>query len=66
MKQVIQNMKTGITSIQDVAVPAVRPGMILIKTAASMVSAGTEKTVVEFAERAWLIRHVHALTLSGR
>ena len=51
MKQVIQNMKTGITSIQDVAVPAVRPGMILIKTAASMVSAGTEKTVVEFAEK---------------
>ncbi len=51
MKQVLQNMKTGKTTVEDVPVPIPRPGMALIKTAASLVSAGTERMVVEFAEK---------------
>jgi predicted dehydrogenase len=51
MKQVLQNMKTGKTTVKDVPAPAARPGMALVRTAASLVSAGTERMVVEFAEK---------------
>lgn len=37
--------------IAEVPVPTPRPGMVLIKTAASLVSAGTERMLVEFAEK---------------
>jgi predicted dehydrogenase/threonine dehydrogenase-like Zn-dependent dehydrogenase len=51
MKQLIQNMKTGRTTIEEVPVPAPRPGQALVRVAASLVSAGTERMVVEFAEK---------------
>lgn len=51
MKQLIQNLRTGETKVIDVPVPAVQPGTVLIRTAASLVSAGTERMVVEFGEK---------------
>jgi predicted dehydrogenase/threonine dehydrogenase-like Zn-dependent dehydrogenase len=51
MKQVLQNMRTGKTSVEDVPVPAPRPGMALVRTCVSLVSAGTERSLVEFAEK---------------
>jgi predicted dehydrogenase len=54
MKQLLQNMKNGATTIVDVPVPTPRAGMALVKTAASLVSAGTERMVVEFAEKSYL------------
>ncbi|MHB8112874.1 MAG: bi-domain-containing oxidoreductase [Bellilinea sp.] len=51
MKQLLKNMRDGQTLVADVPVPAVRPGMALIRTAASLVSVGTERMVVEFAEK---------------
>jgi predicted dehydrogenase len=51
MKQVLQNMRSGKTSVEDVPAPTPRPGMALIRTAASLVSAGTERMLVEFAEK---------------
>ncbi len=51
MKQVIQNMKTGLTSVEDIPIPSITPGSVLVRTAASLVSAGTERSVVEFAEK---------------
>jgi len=51
MKQLIQNMKTGETSVVDVPVPIPQPGMALVHTAASLVSVGTERMVVAFAEK---------------
>jgi len=51
MKQLLQNMKTGKTSIEDVPIPSSHPGMALVKTKASLVSAGTERMLVEFAEK---------------
>ena len=54
MKQLLQNMKNGATTIVDVPVPTPRAGMALVKTAASLVSAGTERMVVEFAEKNYL------------
>ena len=51
MKQVLQSLKTGETLVAEVPVPAARPGMVLVRTAASLVSAGTERMVVSFAEK---------------
>jgi predicted dehydrogenase/threonine dehydrogenase-like Zn-dependent dehydrogenase len=51
MKQLIQNMRDGKTTIADVPRPLVRPGTLLIRTARSLVSTGTERMLVEFAEK---------------
>ncbi len=54
MKQVIQDVRSGETSVIDVPVPVTGPGMALVRTAASLVSAGTERSVVEFAGKSLL------------
>ena len=51
MKQLLQNIKTGKSSVEDVPVPSLQKGQVLVKVAASLVSAGTERMVVEFAEK---------------
>jgi predicted dehydrogenase/threonine dehydrogenase-like Zn-dependent dehydrogenase len=51
MKQLLQNIKNGKTTIEDVPVPTPREGMALVKVSASLVSVGTERMVVEFAEK---------------
>ena len=51
MKQLLQNLRNGKTIIAEVPMPTPRRGMALISTAASLVSAGTERMVVEFAEK---------------
>src|SRR5512144_304921 len=54
MKQLLQNMRDGRTEVADVPCPAPRPGTALVRTEASLVSAGTERMVVEFAEKSLL------------
>lgn len=49
MKQVLLNLKDRKTEVVDVPAPQVRDGSILIRTAISLVSAGTERNLVEFA-----------------
>ena len=51
MKQLLQNMRDGIASVEEVPVPSPRDGMALIKTETSLVSAGTERMVAEFAAK---------------
>ena len=51
MKQLLQNLKTGKSTVQDVPVPTPGRGQALVKVEASLVSAGTERMVVEFAEK---------------
>ena len=51
MKQVIQSFKTGELTVADVPLPVLRPQGILVRNAASLVSAGTERMVVDFAEK---------------
>jgi predicted dehydrogenase/threonine dehydrogenase-like Zn-dependent dehydrogenase len=51
MKQLLQNMRDGKAAVEEVPVPTPRAGMALVKTEASLVSAGTERMVVEFAEK---------------
>ncbi|MHB8778491.1 MAG: bi-domain-containing oxidoreductase [Anaerolineales bacterium] len=59
MKQLLQNIKNGKTMVEDVPVPTPRAGMALVKVAASLVSAGTERMVVEFAEKS-LVGKAHS------
>src|SRR5688500_2172917 len=51
MKQVLQNRKSGKVSIGEVPVPAVQPGRVLVRTVASLISAGTERASVESARK---------------
>jgi predicted dehydrogenase/threonine dehydrogenase-like Zn-dependent dehydrogenase len=51
MKQIIQSFKTGDLTISDVPAPAVQFQGILVLTSASLVSAGTERMLVDFAEK---------------
>ncbi len=51
MKQLLQNLKNGKTTVEEVPRPIPRPGMALVKTAASLVSAGTERMLVDFARQ---------------
>ena len=51
MKQLFQNMKNGETRIKDLPIPHPGKGSALIHTAYSLVSAGTERTLVEFSEK---------------
>ena len=54
MKQVLQNLRTGETTVLDVPVPKPKPGEALVRNAASLVSAGTERMLVEFASKSLL------------
>jgi predicted dehydrogenase/threonine dehydrogenase-like Zn-dependent dehydrogenase len=54
VKQVLQNLKNGETIVADVPAPVPREGMVLVQTAASLLSAGTERMVVSFAEKSLL------------
>ena len=47
MKQVLQNRKDGTPSVVDVPVPALQKGRVLVRTAASLISSGTERAAVE-------------------
>ena len=51
MKQLLQNLRTGETTVVEVPVPQVKPGMALVRTAASLVSPGTERMLVDFASK---------------
>jgi len=51
MKQLLQNMKTGQALIEDVPVPQPGNDSALVRTAYSLVSAGTERMLVSFAKQ---------------
>ncbi len=50
MKQIIQDLKNGNTLLEEVPVPQVKSGCVLIKTTRSLVSLGTERMLVEFGK----------------
>ncbi|HOE69510.1 MAG TPA: bi-domain-containing oxidoreductase [Brevefilum sp.] len=54
MKQLLQNMKTGQAVVAEVPMPTPGDGMALIRTANSLVSAGTERMLVSFAKQGLL------------
>lgn len=50
MKQIMQNLKTGETSLEELPVPVPGKGQVLIRSSVSLVSLGTEKMLVEFSK----------------
>ncbi|TAM48963.1 MAG: dehydrogenase [Paraburkholderia sp.] len=54
MKQVLQNLKDGRTTLWDVPMPAMSRGSLLIETGSTLLSSGTERMLVDFG-RASLI-----------
>ena len=50
MKQILQDLKNGITEVAEVPAPKVLPGTLIIKTKASIISAGTERMLVDFGK----------------
>ena len=50
MKQIIQDLKKGDTILEEVPVPRVKAGSVLIKTTRSLVSLGTERMLVDFGK----------------
>ena len=50
MKQVLQNLKTGITEVTDVPCPRAGRGQLLIRSSHTLVSAGTERMLVDFGK----------------
>ncbi len=54
MKQILQNLNTGETEVADVPIPALRKGSLLINTRRSLISAGTERMLVEFGKSGFI------------
>jgi predicted dehydrogenase len=54
MKQVLQNLRNGETIVAEVPQPTPQAGEALVCNAVSLVSVGTERMLVEFAEKSLL------------
>lgn len=54
MKQIIQSYKTGKMELVEVPIPGCDERGILVQTAVSLVSAGTEKMIIELAKKSLL------------
>jgi len=54
MKQILQNLKNGETVLEEVPAPRARAGALLIRTSTSLVSAGTERMLVDFGKANYL------------
>ncbi|WP_313950214.1 bi-domain-containing oxidoreductase [Accumulibacter sp.] len=50
MKQILQNLKTGATQVAEVPCPRASSGQLLIRTTRSLISAGTERMMVDFGK----------------
>jgi polar amino acid transport system substrate-binding protein len=54
MKQILQNFKTGAVTVADVPAPVAGRGRVLVRTATSLISAGTERMAVELGRKSLL------------
>ena len=54
MKQLFQSLANGSALLADLPSHPVAPGHVLIRTSCSLVSAGTERMLVEFGKANWL------------
>ena len=50
MKQVLQSLKDGRTEVADIPAPRVRRGQLLIASSRTLISAGTERSLVSFGK----------------
>lgn len=58
MQQVLLNMGTGETQVIDAPIPALQTGSVLVRTHRTLISAGTERMLMDFG-RASMIEKAH-------
>src|SRR5438874_12476325 len=51
MLQIVQNVRNGQLELREVPPPAVLAGGVLVRTAASIISPGTEKMIMDLAKK---------------
>jgi predicted dehydrogenase/threonine dehydrogenase-like Zn-dependent dehydrogenase len=56
MKQVVQSLSDGSTTVAEVATPAAAAGRVLVRTSVSLLSAGTERMLVQFGRAGMLAK----------
>lgn len=66
MKQILQNRRTGEVEVADVPAPALLPGRLLVRTVASLISAGTERAAVEQNRKGLVGRALEQPELVGK
>ncbi len=49
MKQVLLDLQSGSIQVEDVPVPAVKRGGVVVRNAYSLISAGTESSLINLA-----------------
>ena len=54
MKQLIQNFKTGELYIDEIPIPGISSGFVLVENEFSLISAGTERGTVKVAQASLL------------
>lgn len=54
MKQIIQDLKSGNTILENIPTPGIKPGHVLIQTKNTLVSLGTEKMLVNFGKASYI------------
>jgi len=54
MKQILQSLKNGTAEIADVPVPRITRGSLLIQTSQTLISAGTERMLLDFGKAGWI------------
>ena len=66
MKQVVQNYKTGEVSLREVGGPLITSKRILVRNQYSLISMGTEKSVIELGKKSLLGKAAHRPDLLKR
>jgi predicted dehydrogenase/threonine dehydrogenase-like Zn-dependent dehydrogenase len=54
MKQIVQHLNNGATLLEEIPAPILKDGHLLIQTACSLVSSGTERMLVSFGKANWV------------
>jgi hypothetical protein len=54
MKQIVQDVRSGETTVKEIPYPLASPGRVLIAEVASAISAATERYVVDIARKSLL------------
>ncbi len=56
MKQVTHTLKSGSIDVAEVPIPTLTDRYVLVRTAASVISAGTEKTKIDMGKKSLLLK----------
>jgi predicted dehydrogenase/threonine dehydrogenase-like Zn-dependent dehydrogenase len=54
MRQILQNLRNGVTMVEEAPAPQPGAGTVLVETTRSLLSAGTERMLLEFGSAGWL------------